>query len=45
VGPVLAGRVLIHFDRIGYVFVSTAIISMVAMSFVQKAVAERDEDR
>lgn len=32
---------LLHFDRIGYVVVTTTIITLVAMYFVQKAVAER----
>jgi len=32
---------LLHFDRIGYVVVASAIVSLVAMYFVQKAVAER----
>jgi predicted MFS family arabinose efflux permease len=48
-GSVLAGAIiaqapdgaLIHFDRIGYVVVASAILSLVAMYFVQKAVAER----
>ncbi|MGL3105699.1 MFS transporter [Bradyrhizobium sp. BR 1432] len=32
---------LIHFDRLGYIVVATSIVSLVAMYFVQKAVAER----
>ena len=32
---------LLQFDRIGYVVVASAIVSLVAMYFVQKAVAER----
>lgn len=32
---------LLHFDRIGHVVVTTTIITLVAMYFVQKAVAER----
>jgi predicted MFS family arabinose efflux permease len=32
---------LIHFDRIGYVVVASAIVSLVAMYFVQKEVADR----
>jgi predicted MFS family arabinose efflux permease len=48
-GSVLAGAIiaqapdgsLLHFDRIGYVVVASAIVSLVAMYFVQKAVAER----
>ncbi|MBB4374907.1 putative MFS family arabinose efflux permease [Bradyrhizobium sp. cir1] len=52
-GSVLAGAIiaqagdgaLIHFDRIGYVVVMTTIITLVAMYFVQKAVAERTGKR
>ncbi|MDD1532057.1 MULTISPECIES: MFS transporter [unclassified Bradyrhizobium] len=48
-GSVLAGAIiaqapdgaLLHFDRIGYVVVATTLIALVAMYFVQKAVAER----
>ncbi|MBR0860661.1 MFS transporter [Bradyrhizobium diazoefficiens] len=48
-GSMLAGAIiaqapdgsLIHFDRIGYVVVASAMVSLVAMYFVQKAVAER----
>nr|WP_247530405.1 hypothetical protein [Bradyrhizobium sp. 199] len=48
-GSVLAGAIiaqgsdgsLIHFDRIGYVVVTTTIVTLVMMYFVQKAVAER----
>ncbi|QPF84870.1 MFS transporter [Bradyrhizobium genosp. L] len=32
---------LLHFDRIGYVVVTTTIISIIAMYFVQKQVAKR----
>jgi hypothetical protein len=32
---------LLHFERIGYVVVATTFITLVAMYFVQKAVAER----
>jgi len=52
-GSVLAGAIiaqgadgaLIHFDRIGYVVVTTTIITLVMMYFVQKAVAERTGKR
>ncbi|MCJ9703695.1 MULTISPECIES: MFS transporter [unclassified Bradyrhizobium] len=48
-GSVLAGAIiaqapdgsLIHFDRIGYVVVTTTMVTLVMMYFVQKAVAER----
>ncbi|MCK1717785.1 MFS transporter [Bradyrhizobium sp. 141] len=48
-GSVLAGAIiaqgpdgsLIHFDRIGYVVVTTTIVTLVMMYFVQKAVRER----
>ncbi|MFT4119738.1 MFS transporter [Bradyrhizobium sp.] len=48
-GSMLAGAIiaqapdgsLIHFDRIGYVVVATSIVSLVAMYFVQKSVAEK----
>ncbi|MCK1357214.1 MFS transporter [Bradyrhizobium sp. 199] len=48
-GSVLAGAIiaqgpdgsLLHFDRIGYVVVTTTIVTLVMMYFVQKAVAER----
>jgi len=48
-GSVLAGAIiaqapdgsLIHFDRIGYVVVASAMVALVAMYFVQKAVAEK----
>jgi len=48
-GSVLAGTIiaqagdgsLIHFDRIGYVVVTTTLVTLVMMYFVQKAVAER----
>ncbi|VIO66762.1 MFS transporter [Bradyrhizobium ivorense] len=36
---------LVHFDRIGYVVVTTSIISMTAMYFVQKQVAKRSGRR
>jgi len=47
-GSVFAGAIiaqapdgaLIHFDRIGYVVVTTTIVTLVMMYFVQKAVAE-----
>ena len=32
---------LLHFERIGYVVVTTTMITLVAMYFVQKSVAER----
>ncbi|WP_298245136.1 MFS transporter [uncultured Bradyrhizobium sp.] len=32
---------LLHFDRIGYVVVTTTLVTLVAMYFVQKEVAER----
>lgn len=32
---------LLHFERIGYVVVATTVVTLVAMYFVQKAVAER----
>src|SRR3984885_5244268 len=34
-----------HFDRVGYVVVATTLISMVAMYFVQKSVANQTGDR
>ncbi|MFB6459237.1 MFS transporter [Bradyrhizobium tunisiense] len=48
-GSVLAGAIiaqgpdgaLIHFDQIGYVVVTTTMVTLVMMYFVQKAVAER----
>ena len=48
-GSVLAGAIiaqapdgsLIHFDRIGYVVVTTTMVTLAMMYFVQKAVAER----
>ncbi|WP_342736171.1 MFS transporter [Bradyrhizobium sp. B117] len=48
-GSVLAGAIiaqapdgsLLHFDRIGYVVCASAAVALVAMYFVQKAVAER----
>ncbi|MDA9430309.1 MFS transporter [Bradyrhizobium sp. CCBAU 51627] len=36
---------LLHFERIGYVVVTTTLITMVAMYFVQKSVAERTGKR
>lgn len=52
-GSVLAGAIiaqapdgaLLHFDRIGYVVVTTTIVTLVMMYFVQKAVAERTGKR
>ncbi|MFB6446288.1 MFS transporter [Bradyrhizobium tunisiense] len=52
-GSVLAGAIiaqgpdgaLIHFDRIGYVVVTTTMVTLVMMYFVQKAVAERPGKR
>jgi hypothetical protein len=32
---------LLHFERIGYVVVTTTVVTLVAMYFVQKGVAER----
>lgn len=32
---------LLHFERIGYVVVTTTVVTLVAMYFVQKEVAER----
>jgi len=32
---------LIHFDRLGYIVVTTSIVSLIAMYFVQKSVARR----
>jgi predicted MFS family arabinose efflux permease len=34
-----------HFDQVGYVVVATTLISMVAMYFVQKSVANQTGDR
>ena len=31
--------VLLHFDRLGYIVVTTSILSLIAMYFVQKSVA------
>ncbi|WP_246570878.1 hypothetical protein [Bradyrhizobium liaoningense] len=36
-----ADGALIHFDRIGYVAVTTTIVTLVMMYYVQNAVAER----
>lgn len=36
---------LLHFDRLGYIVVATSIASLVAMYFVQRAVAERTGKR
>ncbi|WGS20742.1 MULTISPECIES: MFS transporter [unclassified Bradyrhizobium] len=36
---------LLHFDRLGYIVVATSIVSLVAMYFVQKAVAKRSGRR
>lgn len=52
-GSVLAGAIiaqapdgtLIHFDRIGYVVVTTTVVTLVMMYFVQKSVAERTGKR
>lgn len=52
-GSVLAGAIiaqgadgaLLHFDRIGYIVVTTTIVTLVMMYFVQKAVAERTGKR
>ncbi|KYH02499.1 MFS transporter [Bradyrhizobium sp. DOA1] len=49
IGSVLAAAIiaqapdgsLLHFERIGYVVVTTTIVTLVMMYFVQKAVAER----
>ncbi|MCA1392052.1 MULTISPECIES: MFS transporter [unclassified Bradyrhizobium] len=40
-----ADGALLHFDRIGYVVVTTTIVTLVMMYFVQKAVAERTGKR
>jgi predicted MFS family arabinose efflux permease len=36
---------LLHFDRLGYVVVSTSILSLIAMYFVQRQVARRSGER
>ncbi|WP_426438191.1 MFS transporter [Bradyrhizobium genosp. P] len=36
---------LLHFDRIGYVVMTTSILSMIAMYFVQRSVAKRSGKR
>ncbi|WGR94621.1 MFS transporter [Bradyrhizobium sp. ISRA443] len=36
---------LLHFDQLGYIVVATSIVSLVAMYFVQKAVAKRSGRR
>jgi predicted MFS family arabinose efflux permease len=40
-----ADGTLIHFDLLGYIVVATSIVSVIAMYFVQKAVAERSGRR
>jgi predicted MFS family arabinose efflux permease len=40
-----ADGTLIHFDRLGYIVVATSIVSVIAMYFVQKAVANRSGRR
>jgi hypothetical protein len=32
---------LIHFDWLGYIVIMTSIVSMIAMYFVQKSLAQR----
>ena len=52
-GSVLAGAIIVqnadgslrHFDWVGYVVVTTTMISLVAMYFVQKSVANQTRDR
>ena len=52
-GSVLAAAIIVqnadgslrHFDRVGYVVVATTLISLVAMYFVQKSVAQQTGDR
>jgi predicted MFS family arabinose efflux permease len=52
-GSVLAGAIIVqnadgslrHFDRVGYVVVATTLISLVAMYFVQKSVANQTGNR
>jgi predicted MFS family arabinose efflux permease len=52
-GSVLAGAIIVqnadgslrHFDRVGYVVVATTLISLVAMYFVQKSVANQTGGR
>jgi predicted MFS family arabinose efflux permease len=52
-GSVLAGAIvaqnadgsLRHFDQVGYVVVATTMISLVAMYFVQKSVANQTRHR
>jgi predicted MFS family arabinose efflux permease len=34
-----------HFDRVGYIVVATTVISVIAMYFIQKSVAEQTGDR
>ena len=36
-----ADGTLRHFDRLGYIVVTTSILSLIAMYFVQKSVAQR----
>jgi predicted MFS family arabinose efflux permease len=40
-----ADGTLRHFDRLGYIVVTTSILSLIAMYFVQKSVAERSGAR
>jgi len=52
-GSILAGAIILqnadgslrHFDRVGYVVVATTMISLVAMYFVQKSVANQTDNR
>jgi predicted MFS family arabinose efflux permease len=52
-GSVLAGAIIVqnadgslrHFDRVGYVVIATTLISLVAMYFVQKSVADQSGSR
>jgi predicted MFS family arabinose efflux permease len=52
-GSILAGAIIVqnadgtlrHFDRVGYVVIATTLISLVAMYFVQKSVANQTGDR
>jgi hypothetical protein len=34
------GGDLLHFDRIGYIFIATTLLSLVLMYFIQRAVAK-----
>jgi hypothetical protein len=40
-----ADGTLRHFDRLGYIVVTTSILSLIAMYFVQKSVAQRSGAR